>query len=137
MKAIRNGNYLTWPLFNLKNENKFLPESKQTQKGHMRMQCQGVRSTKSAAHQAVPLSADQTGDSQPNKTSHSEELESAPIPKRKDIIIALYKTRDTIYTDQNGKFPHTLIQVNNYQMVIHKIDGNSTWVEPMKNKTQG
>ena len=22
-------------------------------------------------------------------------------------------------------------------MVIHKIDGNSTWIEPMKNKTQG
>ena len=60
-----------------------------------------------------------------------------PIPKSKDIFIALYKTRDTIYTDQTGKLPHTSSQGNNYQMVIDEIDGNSTWVEPMKNKTQG
>ena len=60
-----------------------------------------------------------------------------PIPKRKEIFIALYKTRYTIYTDQTGKFPHTSSRGNNYQMIIHEIDGNSTWVDPMKNKTQG
>ena len=59
-----------------------------------------------------------------------------PIPKNKDIFIAQYKTQDTIYTDQTGKFPHTSSQGNNYQMVIHDIDGNSTWVKPMRNKTK-
>ena len=103
----------------------------------MRTQRQGVRSTKATAQQAAPLSASQTGDSPPNKTANSEEPEAVLIPKRKDIFIALYKTRYNIYTDQTGNLLHTPSQVNNYQMVIHKIDGNSTWVEPMKNKTQG
>ena len=101
------------------------------------MQLQGVQFTKATAQQDVPLSDAQTGDSPPNKTSNSEEPEAAPIPKRKDIFIALYKIRDTIYMDQTGKFLHTSSRGNNYQMVIHYIDGNSTWVEPMKNKTHG
>ena len=39
--------------------------------------------------------------------------------------------------DQTGKLPHTSTRGHNYQMVIHEINGNSTWVETMKNKTQG
>ena len=137
LKAICNGNYLTWPLVNVKNVNIFFPESEETQKGHMRMQRQGVQSTKATSHKAAPLSAAQTGDSPTNKTANSEEPEAVPIPKRKDIFIALYKTCDTIYTDQTGKFPHASIRGNKYQMLIHKIYGNLSWVEPMKNKTQG
>ncbi len=48
LKAIREGNYLSWPLINVKNIAKYFPESEETQKGHMRGQCQGVRSTKVA-----------------------------------------------------------------------------------------
>ena len=44
-KAFRNGNYLSWPLVNMKNVNKFSPESEETQKGHMGRQNQCVRST--------------------------------------------------------------------------------------------
>ena len=102
----------------------------------MRTQRQGVRFTKSTAQQAAPLRAAQTGDSPPNKTGNTAEPEEVTIPKRKDIYIALYKTRDTIYTDQTGKFPHTSSRGDNYQIVIHDIDRNSTWVDPMKNKTQ-
>ncbi len=38
LKAIRKGNYLSWPLINVKNIAKYFPESKETQKGHMRSQ---------------------------------------------------------------------------------------------------
>ena len=37
-----------------------------------------------------------------------------------------------MYTDQTGKLPHTSIQGNNYQMIIHEKDGASTWIEIMK-----
>ncbi len=47
-KAIRNGNYLSWPLINVENVTKFFPESEETQKGHMQGQGQGVCSTKEA-----------------------------------------------------------------------------------------
>ena len=30
LKAIRNGSYLSWPLVNVKNVNKFFPESEET-----------------------------------------------------------------------------------------------------------
>ena len=42
LKAIRKGNYLSWPLINAKNVAKYFPESKETQKGHMHGQRQGV-----------------------------------------------------------------------------------------------
>ena len=42
LKAIRNGSYLSWPLFNIKNVKKNFPESEETQKGNMRTQRQGV-----------------------------------------------------------------------------------------------
>ena len=68
LKAIRNLNYLSWPLVNVKNVNKFFPESEETQKGHIRMHRQVVRSTEATSQQAAPLGASQTGYSPPNKT---------------------------------------------------------------------
>ena len=46
LKAIRNGNFSTWPLINVKNVAKHFPESEETQFGHMQGQRQGVRSTR-------------------------------------------------------------------------------------------
>ena len=48
LRSIRAGNYLTWPLINIKNVYKYFPESDETQKGHMHNQRQGIRSTKCA-----------------------------------------------------------------------------------------
>ena len=79
----------------------------------------------------------QPGSSQSTKTQQSMRALPVPIVKKKDIFISLYNPRDTIYTDQTGQFLHASICGYNYQMIIHKIDGNSTWVELMKNKLQG
>ena len=46
IKAINNGNLATSPGLTISNVNKFFPESDETQKGHMKQQRQGVRSTK-------------------------------------------------------------------------------------------
>ena len=42
-----------------------------------------------------------------------------------------------MYNDQTGKLPQSSSQGNNYQMIIHEIDGSSTWVKVMKNRTEG
>ena len=60
-----------------------------------------------------------------------------PIAKQKDIYIALYNPCDTIYTDQTGRFPHASSRGYHYQIIVHEIDGNYTWFETMKNKSQG
>ena len=39
--------------------------------------------------------------------------------------------------NQTREFPHSSSQGSNYQMVFHEIDGSSTWIEPMKNRTKG
>jgi len=46
VKAIRAGNYATWPHLTLKAVHKHFPESDETQQGHMRSIKQGIRSTK-------------------------------------------------------------------------------------------
>ena len=135
LKAIRKGSYLSWPLVNVKNSSKYFPESEETQKGHMRLQRQGVRSTKTKA--PTREAAVNLGENGTARGASQIDIAPMPIVKKKDIFISIYNPRDTIYTDQTGKFPHASSRGYNYQMIIHKIDGNSTWVEPMKNKSQG
>ena len=49
----------------------------------------------------------------------------------------MYEPKGTMYTDQTGEFPYRLSQGNKYQIILHEINGNSTWIEPMKNKIEG
>ena len=56
LKDIRKVSYPSWPLVNVKNVSKYFPESEETQKGHMKSQRQGVRSTKTQqSTRALPM----------------------------------------------------------------------------------
>jgi hypothetical protein len=46
IKAIKSGNYTTWPGLSATAARKHFPKSDKTQKGHMKRQRQGVRSTR-------------------------------------------------------------------------------------------
>jgi hypothetical protein len=118
LKAIRHGNYLSWPLINVKNVTKFFPKSEETQKGHMQGQRQGVCSTK----EAEPPNKNQT---------------IIPHVKKHDILILVYDAKATMYSDQTGKFPAVSSKGNKYIMVLHDVDSNSLWAEPMKNQISG
>ena len=48
IKAIKCGNYKSWPGITPDIVSKHFPESVETQKGHLKKQCQNVRSTKRA-----------------------------------------------------------------------------------------
>ena len=48
-----------------------------------------------------------------------------PIKKENDILIEVYDPKETMYTDQTGKFPHVSSQGNRYMMVIAHIDSDS------------
>eukprot|EP00804_Cyclotella_cryptica_P012914 CCRYP_002274-RA/>CCRYP_002274-RA protein AED:0.23 eAED:0.09 QI:0/0/0/1/0/0/2/0/1265 len=116
LKAIRHGNYSTWPLITIKNVNKHFPQSEETQQGHMKNQRQGVRSTKQHAQPIAP------------PPTH---------PQQNDIYIKTYDTNNTLYTDQTGKFPHVSSRGYRYQMILYHVASNSIWVEPTKNRTEG
>ena len=100
----------------MNNVSKNFPESEETQKGHMCNQRQGVRSTKVLNHQVT---------------------ERTPEEKKRDVLITVYKPKGMMHTKQTGKSPHRSIRGNKYQTILHEIDGNYTWIEPMKNKTEG
>jgi hypothetical protein len=76
LKAIGKGNYNSWLLIDTKKVRKSFPESEETQFGHMRGQCQGVRSTRTPH----PTVADT-----PNKL----------LEKKNDIFIHIYKLNET------------------------------------------
>jgi hypothetical protein len=117
LKAIRKGNYSTWPLINVKNVYKHFPQSEETQQGHMRGQRQGLRSTNII---------------QQLTTGHD-----TPVQNRNDIMLQTYDANETMYTDQTGRFPHISSRGNRYQMIAFHVDSNSIWVEPMKDRTEG
>ena len=117
LKRIRNSNYLTRPLLTIHNMNRHFPESEETQKGHIRNQRHGVRSTKA-------------------KAPHPD-TESPTAEGRRDVFINVYEPKGTMYTDQTGKFPHRSSRGNRYQMIMHEIDGNSTWIELVKKRQRG
>ena len=103
----------------LKNINKNLPESEDTPKGHMHNLHLGVRSTKKK-----PLIA-------PSPTPPT--ITTLPT---KDVFITVYNPLETIFTNQTGKFTLRYIRGNQYQMIVHEINSGSSWIEPMKNRTE-
>ena len=53
IKAVRNGNYATWPKLTVTLINKYMPDSDKTLKGHLKGQRQGIGSTKHNAFTAL------------------------------------------------------------------------------------
>jgi hypothetical protein len=42
-----------------------------------------------------------------------------------------------MYSDQMGHFPQVSSLGNKYIMVIHNVDSNSLWAEPLKDNSSG
>ena len=125
--AVIAGKYATWPGLITTLISKHFPDSDETQKGHMKGQRKGVRSTK-----VKPAIEIQIG----------PETEDAPpkliaIRKLNDIFVKIYKLAETIHTDQTGAFPVTSQRGYQYIMVGIHIDANYIFCETMKNRTEG
>jgi hypothetical protein len=60
-----------------------------------------------------------------------------PPHQKHDILILVYDAKATMYSDQTGKFPAVSREGNKYVMVLHDVNSNSLWAEPMKNQTGG
>jgi hypothetical protein len=132
LKAIRQGNYSTWPLINVKNVTKYFPELEETQMGHMQGQHQGVRSTH-------PVNAPSTiNDANPPDITVpvSDPAPTAHIVAH-DVLIRVTDLKDTMYMDQTGRFPFVSSLGNRYIMILHHMDSNSSWSKALKNNSKG
>jgi hypothetical protein len=105
-KAIKAGNYTTWPALTVANIHKHFPETNETQKGHMKHQHQGVHSTKILE----TITEKKDGEPVPDLGNHTENLPtvtkqvgipSALKPKNmRDVYIKVHNASDTMHTDQ-------------------------------------
>ena len=60
----------------------------------------------------------------------------ARLAKQHDIMVKTVNLKETIYTNQTGKFPYVSSKGNRYIMVAVHVDANAMYMEPMKNRTQ-
>ncbi len=64
------------------------------------------------------------------------------VEKKNDIFIHIYELNEndqltrTLYADQTGDFPHVSSRGNRSIMLMHHVDSNSMWVEPLKNQKE-
>ena len=124
IKAIRKGNYAGWPLLSVENVHAHYPETDETPMGCLNQSQANVRSTR---RKRLPL---------PEATE--EELKRLVGKKERDVCVKIIDTHDmknTIYSDQTGKFPVRARSGNRYIMVMVEIDSNYVLVQPMKNRT--
>ena len=117
IKAIKNGNYKTWPGITAEAVNKHFPESVETQKGHTKKQRQNVRSTK----QRILV----------DKTPEDEELTRAST--KQNILIKVINASEVVYTDQTGRLPVQSNRGNTSLMVYYDVDANYIDAEPIRN----
>ena len=106
------GNYATWPGLATTLILKHFSNLDKTQKGHMKGQWKGVRSTKVTA--LVPIKVEPGTANPPPPT----------IKKHYDIFVVVYKLLDTVHTDQTSTFLITLKKGYWYIMVGIHLDAN-------------
>ena len=92
---------------------KRIPE---TEKGHIKADRQGVRSTKCK-----------------NKAKTTEE---APSKARvNEFYLKTIDLTSKLYSDQTGRFPVILSRGNKYVMIVYDHDSNTILVRPLKTKS--
>jgi hypothetical protein len=130
--ALQAENYATWSGLTTQLVNKHLPDSDETQKGHMKRQRQGVQSTKQKALDYT-VAKEQNIKIKPG----TENAPHSRIKHHEDMFIKIMDLADTIHSNQTGAFLFTLQYGNRCIMVAFHIDANYIFCEPMKNKTEG
>ena len=122
-KAIKNGNFITWPGLTPELVTKFLPTSVATVRGHLKQERQHLQSTRIKA-------------TQDNDDSHFPPSDE-PNVKTNDVIYAIldYNKSGKAYGDLTGKFPVISSRGTQYFLVSYHYDANAIYAICLKNRT--
>ena len=117
LKAIKAGNFIEWPMLTAHNVSKYYPETTETPKGHLNQSRENVWSTKT-------------------KPKPLEEADTNTLrgQKIRDVYTKVYDVRNTVFSDQTGKFPTRSQRGNEYIIVLVDIYSNSILVKPLKSR---
>ncbi len=132
IRAIHNKNYATWPKLTIQPIHKYMPDSYETAKGHLKGQCQGIRSMKPKAFEKM-IEVEEArikikGDFSP--------FHPLPPTKLNDIFMRMEDLNEEIHTNQTGAFPHTSQRGNCYIMVAIHLNAIYIFAKPMKNRME-
>jgi hypothetical protein len=116
LKAVKAGNFVCWPMLTEQNINKYYPDTAETQKGHMNQTRKNLWSTETPS---------------PIEVANTQQLRGK---KLQDVYIKVYDVRETVFTNQTGKFPTTSQSGNKYIMVMVGIDSSGILVERLKSR---
>ena len=123
IKAINNGNFDSWPGLHPQLIKKYLQPSVATLKGHMKLEKQGLQSTKNN---------NQTFDVSNDNNPEQEQKSNDYIFK----VVSLENVNKA-YGDLTGAFPYTSARGNRYFLVVYCYDANAILVQLLKNRTAG
>ena len=87
LKAVKAGNFVSWPLLTEKNVQKHCPLADKMAKGHMNQTCKNVRSTKAK---------------QPFEQANATSLRGKKI---QNLYVNIYDVRETIFSDWSVSHP--------------------------------
>ena len=129
-KAIKNGNFITWPGIDDLSINAHLEDSVDSAKGHLDQERKNLQSTR------IKLETDET-----DVTDETDE-DYFPLPDMPNVktfeacaMLTPFTAKNTAYHDLTGRFPHRSSRGNEYLIVVYDHDSNSILMIAIKNKT--
>ncbi len=129
LRAIKNGNFITWPGLTYDMVSKYYPETAATAKGHLNQERQNLRST-SNPHIIPP------------PTTHDNEIHDDFFPKQVEtkrtnkifFKVLTFAPKFTAYSDLTGKFPYCSSRGNQHIMVMCDYDSNAILQRAVKSR---
>jgi hypothetical protein len=126
-KAIKNGNFITWPGIDSLSIDAHLSKSVASTKGHLNQERKNLQSTRFPSN-----------DEKPDDDAFFP-LSDSPNVKTFDACASLvpFVAKRTAYHDLTGRFPHRSSRGNEYLLIVYDYDSNSILHCALKNKTGG
>ena len=115
IKTIKAGSYVVWPMLTENNVARYYPDTNETPKRHLNQSRKNVSSNKP---KRTPLEVSKTAKLQGNKV--------------RDVYTIMYEVRNTVFSDQTGKFPSCSQWGNKYIMAMVEINSNEILAKPIK-----
>ena len=123
LRAIKHGNYNSWPGLTYNNAAKYFSQSVETIKCHMVQSSQVVRYTKNTKHKKNNNQIEKSQETiQQQQQSDTEEI----LPQQKTKEIHIWdQPISKLYTEYCGRFPIRSISGNEYIMIYYHYDSNT------------
>ena len=129
LKAVKNGNFITWPSLSVENVNKYYKQTIYCAKGHLNQERQNTQSTKLFQQKQPSLY-----DTQILLEDHFPTMETGH--KTRNVLCNLqpFQARETGYSDLSGRFPFASTRGSEYVLVMYDYDSNAILATAVKNR---